>query len=72
MTCVETRRTQKRTYPVVSSYFETTKDILWMDEILHHLRNPGMIDPLVNTKPKTVSSGFNSVQDFVHPQYHAN
>ena len=30
-----------------------------MDEILHHLRNPGMIDLLVTTKQKVVSHGFN-------------
>ena len=40
-----------------------------MNEILYHLRNPGMIDPLVNTEQKMVSHGFKAVQDFVHPQY---
>ena len=43
--------------------------ILWMDEILLHLRNPAMIDPLVNTEQNMVSHGFKAVQDFVHPQY---
>ena len=32
---------------------------LWMDEILHHLRNPGML-------PTNYS--FPLVQDFVHPR----
>ena len=40
--------------------------LLWMDEILHHLRNPGMMIPLQQTM---VSHGFKVVQDFVHSEY---
>ena len=35
--------------------------LLWMHEILHHLRNPGDDDSLVHCSKV--------VQDFVHPQY---
>ena len=44
------------------------KGLLWMDEILHHLRNPAMMIPCKyqQTMP---SYGFKVVQDFVHPQY---
>ena len=42
--------------------------LLWMDEILHHLRNPGMMLPC-KYQQTMVSLGFKAVQDFVHPQY---
>ena len=43
-------------------------ELLWMDEILHHLRNPGMMLPC-KYQQTMVSLGFKAVQDFVHPQY---
>ena len=42
--------------------------ILWMDAILHHLRNPGMMIPL-QTPTSNGFPWFKVVQDFVHPQY---
>ena len=42
-----------------------------MDEILHHLRNPGMIRfpcKYQQTMVSTFNHGFQVVQDFVHPQ----
>ena len=41
--------------------------ILWIDEILHHLRMPGMMIPC-KYQQTMVSLGFEAVQDFVHPQ----
>ena len=41
--------------------------ILWMDKILHHLRNPGMMIPC-KYQPTMVSHGVQVAQDFVHPQ----
>ena len=43
--------------------------ILWMDEILHHPRNPRMIRLPCKYQQPMVSHGFQVVQDFVHPQY---
>ena len=40
--------------------------ILWMDEILHHLRNPGMMSPLKIPTNKGFKNGLQMVQDFVH------
>ena len=40
--------------------------ILWMDEILHHLRNPGMIDFLVDAKQKMgFDHGFKAVAKWI-------
>ena len=41
--------------------------ILWMDEIVHQLRNPGMMIPL-QIPTENGCHGFKVVQDFVHPQ----
>ena len=47
---------------------EPSQNILWMwmDAILLHLRNPGMMITPINTNNPT---GSFLVQDFVHPQY---
>ena len=40
-----------------------------MDEILPHLRNPGMIRFPCKYQQRMVSHGFKAMQDFVHPLY---
>ena len=41
-------------------------DILWMDEILHHLRSPGMMIPLYTNK-QWFQRGFNVVRNGFRP-----
>ena len=43
-------------------------EVLWMDELLHHLRNPGMMIPL-QIPTMFVFFSVNVLQHFVHPQY---
>ena len=45
-----------------------THVLLWMDEMPHHLRNPGMMIPC-KYQQTMVAHGFQVVQAFVHPQY---
>ena len=49
--------------------WEPFTPLLWMNEILHHLRSFGMMIPQRSYQRTMVSNGFKVVQDFVHPQY---
>ena len=43
--------------------------LLWVDEILHHLRSPGLIRFPCKYQQTMVCHGFRVVQHFAHPQY---
>ena len=43
--------------------------LLWMDKILDHLRNPGMMIQLQIPTNNGFNHASKAVQDFAHPQY---
>ena len=61
----------RRRLPKLVQLSQSTQDILRMDNILHHRRNPGMMTPCKYQRtlwfPTMVS--FRGFHDFVHPQY---